>query len=150
MKSRSREIGCYNDRVAVKCDGCLGSTAAEVPVKYHNHWGTSKPESRDSETSLYLTLSKALQWRHNGRDGVSNHPPHGCLLKRLFWRRSKKISKLRVTGLCEGNSLVIGEFPAQRASNAEKCFHLMTPSWIKFICFSKYCLRGTWLRIYCG
>ena len=27
-------------------------------------------------------------------------------------------SKLSVTGLCEGNSPVIGEFPAQRASNA--------------------------------
>ena len=33
--------------------------------------------------------------------------------------RSKKTSKLRVIGLCEGNSAVIGEFPAQRASNAE-------------------------------
>ena len=34
-------------------------------------------------------------------------------------RRSKKTPKLRVTGLCEGNSPVTGEFPAQRASNAE-------------------------------
>ena len=34
-------------------------------------------------------------------------------------RRSKKTSKLRVTGLCEGNSPVTGEFPAQMASNAE-------------------------------
>ena len=33
--------------------------------------------------------------------------------------RSKKTSKLRVTGLCVGNSLVTGEFPAQKASNAE-------------------------------
>ena len=63
--------------------------------------------------------SNALQWRHNGCDGVSNHQPHDCLLNRLFWRRSKKTSKLRVTGLCEGNSPVTGEFPAQRASNAE-------------------------------
>ena len=30
-----------------------------------------------------------------------------------------KTSKLRVTGLCDGNSPVTGEFPAQRASNAE-------------------------------
>ena len=30
-----------------------------------------------------------------------------------------KTSKLRVTGLCEGNSPVTSEFPAQRASNAE-------------------------------
>ena len=27
---------------------------------------------------------------------------------------------LRVTGLCEGNSSVTGEFPTQRASNAEQ------------------------------
>ena len=33
---------------------------------------------------------------------------------------SKKPSKLSVTGLCEGNSPVTGEFPSQRASNAEK------------------------------
>ena len=34
-------------------------------------------------------------------------------------RRSKKISKLRVTGLCVWNSPVTGEFPAQKASNAK-------------------------------
>ena len=34
--------------------------------------------------------------------GVSNHQPHDCLLNRLFRHRSKKTSKLRVTGLCEG------------------------------------------------
>ena len=32
---------------------------------------------------------------------------------------SKKTSKLRVTGLFEGNSPVTGEFPTQRASNAQ-------------------------------
>ena len=46
----------------------------------------------------------ALHWRHNGRDCVSNHRPYDCLLNRLFKRRSKKTSKLRVTGLCAGNS----------------------------------------------
>ena len=61
----------------------------------------------------------SLQWRHNGPDGVSNHQPHACLLNRLFRRRSKKISKLRVTCLCAGNSPVTGEFPAHRASNAK-------------------------------
>ena len=34
----------------------------------------------------------------------------------------KKISKLHVTDLCDGILPVIGEFPAQRASNAEKVF----------------------------
>ena len=62
----------------------------------------------------------ALHWRHNGRDGVSNHHPYVCLLSRLFRRRSKKTSKLRVTGRCEGNSPGTGEFSAQIASNAEK------------------------------
>ena len=44
------------------------------------------------------------RWCHNGRDGVSNHQPRDCLLKRLLRRKSKKTSKLRVTGLCAGNS----------------------------------------------
>ena len=51
--------------------------------------------------------SALLRWRHNGHNGVSNHQPHDCLLKRLF-RRSKKTSKLCVTGLCEGNPPVGG------------------------------------------
>ena len=38
----------------------------------------------------------SLRWRHNGRGSVSNHQPHDCLLNRLFRRRSKKTSKLRV------------------------------------------------------
>ena len=46
----------------------------------------------------------SLRWRHNDRAGVSNHQPHGCLLNRVFRRRSKKTSKLCVTGLCAGNS----------------------------------------------
>ena len=51
---------------------------------------------------------------------MSNHKPHDCLFNCLFERRSKKTSKLHVTGLCEGNSPVTSEFPAQRTSNAEK------------------------------
>ena len=62
---------------------------------------------------------KTLQWRHNGRDDVSNHQSHNCLLNRLFRRRAKKTSKLRVTGLCAGNSPVTSEFPVQRAGDAE-------------------------------
>ena len=59
------------------------------------------------------------EWRHNESNGVSNHQPRNCLLNRLFRRRLKKTSKLRVTGLCVGNSPVTGEFPKQMASNAE-------------------------------
>ena len=56
--------------------------------------------------SVNVSLGRALQWRHKERDGVSNHQPRDCLLNRLFRRRSTKTSKLRLTGLCEGNSPV--------------------------------------------
>ena len=65
------------------------------------------------------TISLSLQWRHNGHNGISNRQPHDCLLNRLFGHRSKKTSKLHVTGLCVWNSPGTGEFPAQMASNAE-------------------------------
>ena len=74
-----------------------------------------------TQPDVFCCLS--LQWRHNGRDSVSNHQPHDCLLNRLFRRRSKKqTSKLRVTGLCAGDSPVTGKFPAQMASYAENVY----------------------------
>ena len=81
-------------------------------------------------THMYPAGCLPLQWRHTERYGVSNHQPHDCLLKRLFRCGSKKTSRLRVTGLCEWNSPVTGEFPAQRASNAENvsiwwCHHAL-------------------------
>ena len=62
-----------------------------VPIILAHAWFTSKKNT--------------LHWCHNERDG--------CLLTRLFRRRSNKTSKLRVSGLCEGNVPVTGEFPAQ-------------------------------------
>ena len=62
---------------------------------------------------------RTLQWRHDERNGVSNHRHVHCLLNHLFGRRSKKTSKPRVTGLCKGNQPVTGEFPSNRASDAE-------------------------------
>ena len=81
------------------------------------------------------TINISLRWRHNGSDSVSNHQPHYCLLNRLFRRRSKwkKTSKLRVTGLCVGNSPGTGEFPAKNGQLRGKCFHLMTsPCWGRY------------------
>ena len=52
-----------------------------------------------------MIVYSTLHWRHNDHDSASNHQPHGCLLNHLFRHRSKKTSKLRVTGLCVGNSL---------------------------------------------
>ena len=74
----------------------------------------------------------SLQWHHNEHNGISNHRHFSCLLNRLFRSRSRKTSKLRVTGLCVGNSPVTGEFPSQRASNVENvsiwwCHHVTRP-----------------------
>ena len=38
VKSRSREFGCYNDRIALKFHRHLGSRAAEMPVKFQSDW----------------------------------------------------------------------------------------------------------------
>ena len=72
---------------------------------------------------------------------------HLCSLNRLFSRRSKKTSKLRVTGLCARNSPVTGEFPIQIASNAENISiwwrhhaapdHQLTSPQSRIICFTE-------------
>ena len=76
-------------------------------------------ELRRHDTDVTLLLCVTLRWRHNGHDSVSNQQPHDYLLNRLFRRKSNKTSKLRVTGLCVGNSPGTGEFPAQMASYVE-------------------------------
>ena len=70
----------------------------DVTVMF-NHVRNRNPWS--SERKPFFWHHMALQWRHYKRNGVSNHQPHDCLLNRLFMRRSKKTTKLRVTGpLC--------------------------------------------------
>ena len=62
--------------------------------RYHMNMMTSWHEQTNLTTVRGLQLIFcSLQWRHNGCDGVSNHQPHNCLLKRLFRRRSKENSK---------------------------------------------------------
>ena len=80
----------------------------ERKIQQYTVWGKCGPQA-----------TVTFQWRHNGRDSVSNHQLHDCLLNSLFRCRSKKTSKLPVTGLCAGNSAGTGEFPAQMASYAE-------------------------------
>ena len=70
------------------------------------------PDAIDKESARYfqimnkrkLGLYMSLQWRHNGRGGVSDHQLHDCLLNHLFSIRSK------------------GQY-------CWKCFHLRTSSW---------------------
>ena len=107
------------------------------------------PHATDSN---HMIQKEALQWRHNDYDSISNQQPHCCLLNRLFGRRSKKISKLRVTGLCVGNSPGLVNSP-HKGPVTQKMFHLMTSSWVMefsdgymFILISKYIKRFQWFK----
>ena len=90
------------------------SISLHIPMMF-----VSRVRTRVPPPHLKDKMSLPLLWRHYGRDSVSNHQPHDCLLNRLIRRRSKQTSKLRVTGLCAGNSPGTSEFLAQVASNAE-------------------------------
>ena len=72
---------------------------------------TREPPQSNKWSSAQATRYYTLHWRHNDHAGVSHHQTHDCLLNRLFRRRSKKTSKLRVTGLCVGNSPGSGKSP---------------------------------------
>ena len=101
-----------------------------IPMQSHRNCVRTTGENDHLELYMYLAMIFiiSLPWRHNGRDSVSNHQPHDCLLNRLFRRRSKETSKLRVTGLCAGNSPGTGEFPTQMASYAENVYPLLPPN----------------------
>ena len=73
--------------------------------------------------SIMYQWRKYIKWHHNGSGSVSNHQPHPFLLNRLFRRRSKKISKLRVTGLCSGDRIIPLSKPI------EKYFNLNPKAW---------------------
>ena len=75
----------------------------------------------------------ALQWCHNECNGIPNHRRRDCSLNHSFRRRSKKISKLCIIGLCEGNSLVTG-------------FHLMTSSWASAAAGYNITFPNAWKR----
>ena len=54
--------------------------------------------------------------------------PASPLLAQQLLLVQKRTPKLRITGLCVGNSPVTGDFPTQKASKRGKRFHLMTSS----------------------
>ena len=66
---------------------------------------------------LILRNNISLQWRHNERD--LRIPASRLFTQPFIQAQIKETSKLRVTGLCEGNSPTTDEFPTQMSSNAE-------------------------------
>ena len=72
--------------------------------------------ARSPITSMvWLSITVTSQWAR----WRLKSPASRLFTLPLIQAQIKKTSKLRVIGLCAGNSPVTGEFPAQRASNAE-------------------------------
>ena len=92
-------------------------------------WIIGRVNNAFNKKDIWWHLMYTLRWRQNGRDSISNHQPHDCLLNRLFRRRPKKTSKLRVTGLCARDRWI----PRTNGQWRRKCFHLMTSSWLKLM-----------------
>ena len=100
----------------------------------------------DSNDVHYANNQGTLQWRLHECDGLSNHRRLLCLFNCWFRRRSEKTSKLRVTGLCVGNSPVTGKFRAQKANNVllfddvimklHQMYHIIELS--RYLIFVKY------------
>ena len=94
------------------CGQCL---LKDIEIKLHGTLSVQTLNHHEALSYKHKRSQCTLQWRHNERDVVSNNRRLDCLQSRSFRCISKKTSKLRVTGLCAGNSPVTGEFPAQRA-----------------------------------
>ena len=108
----------------------------EIIVFIHSLWFNSTgPEEWINNNWLTENMWHAISrincdpfhFRHYSDVIMSTMASQITSLTIVYWniysrRRSKKSPKLRVTGLCAGNSPVIDEFPAQRASNEENVF----------------------------
>ena len=76
-------------------------------------------------------ISHTLQWPHNGRDSVSNHQPHGCLLESSVYsdadqRKHQSSASLAFVREFTGDRWI----PRTNGQERGKCFHLMTSSCI--------------------
>ena len=76
---------------------CVNHTAFWEGNLFHWNWSKKCP---DPSAVLGYTVNVTLQWRHNGRDGVSNHQPRDCLLSRLFGHRSEKKNQSSASLAC--------------------------------------------------
>ena len=86
--------------------GTFFLTITTCGVRNHTHTYTQRGHCLTFEYikhNSWCTWS-SLQWRNHERDGTSNHRRPCCLFNHLFRCRSKKTSKLCVTGLDEGKS----------------------------------------------
>ena len=108
--------GIHRDRWIPRTKGQLRGKCFHLMTSSGLAWVTKNCRSNSLDFKWYETnghipdhslfhkkmCTHALQWRHNERDDDSNHRRLDCLFNLLLRRRSKKTSKFRVTGLCDG------------------------------------------------
>ena len=73
----------------------------------------------------HRTSPPSLQWRHNGRDGVSNHRCFDCLPKAQIKENIKAPRHWPLLGEYTGDQWI----PRTKCQYHGNCFHLMTSSW---------------------
>ena len=123
---------CYNGRITYE---------SYTPPNHH----CSTSSHYQSQWGHFIN---PLQRRHGERDGAWNHRRLDCWLNRLFRRRSKKTSKLRVTGLCGENSSVSWWQKWSKLAS----FHWRNCTWIYLCNFTTIFQRWwvNWYRITAG
>ena len=119
---------------------------------------------------LWRIVWLSSQVRHGSFDVIGGLPPITVTSWWAWWRlkspasrlftqsfmqaqiKENKTSKLRVTGLCAGNSPMTGEFPAQMATNAENVSiwwrHHATTSVVWFLSSGFILGEGCMVRAY--
>ena len=73
VKSRSREIDCYDDHIVLKFDRHIGSAAADMPVKFQSDWNSLNP-------NLAPSRLHEIRWMNRG--------PEGYCQQNTWWRGS--------------------------------------------------------------
>ena len=95
-----------------------------------------------ARTVTKLSSPETLRWRHNERDGVSNHQPHDCLLNGLFVQIKENIKQApRHWPLC-------GEFTGNsphKRGNVSIWWRHHEKS--KSVCFILELILSHWIRI---
>ena len=140
-----------------KFNGCLAKTDFEVRRSMDTHitqkllgvincpclsgvplWWQEAILIATSGKTYLIDTHVPLRWRHNGRDGVSNHQPHDFTQPFIRAQIKVNIKAPRHGPLC---GEVTGDLwiPRTNGQLRGKCFHLMTSS-----CFQSIILMTRW------
>ena len=107
----------------------------DYPVHYYKN-KMAAHAGQPTPWTLGLAGDFSLQWRHNGRDGVSNHQPHNCVLDQADIKENiKALCHWPLWGEFTGDQWI----PRTKGQLHRKCFHLMMSS-----CFC----QPSWWRIW--